>query len=421
MKKMNTRILLIAVLGFTLINGCTKDPAASLFDPNYANGLQPVMTAVTPENAAYAIAGVTTLDLVGSNFTTDISKMIVYFDAVPAQILSATPTLIQVRTPNFYKDSVKVRVSVIGVEKFSEIKYINIKPSIVNADSIDFTKEEAASVAADKYGNIFVSMTSTSGLGLGVYKFGPNGTRTKYALNIGAFTSYPSMKVGPGDTVFATLVGQAGILYFDPTTVAAPKFFVRGTTNPPLKIVKDFDYDAQKNIWAGGDGLGAGIFRIDRLKNVTEFPFSGVVNAVRVYNNALYVAATIATSASPSEIVYKIPINAADTSLGTPVKYFELTAQSGYESNKITAIAFDADGVMYVGTNGTAGILVVTGQNAAPTPLYFGLIGSSVLTFQWGTGTVLYVVKLNDVSSKTPQVLLKVDMQKQSAPYYGRE
>jgi len=76
---------------------------------------------------------------------------------------------------------------------------------------------------------------------------------------------------------------------------------------------------------------------------------------------------------------------------------------------------------MYVGTNGTAGILVVTGQNAAPTPLYFGLIGSSVLTFQWGTGTVLYVVKLNDVSSKTPQVLLKVDMQKQSAPYYGRE
>jgi len=117
-------------------------------------------------------------------------------------------------------------------------------------------------------------MTSTSGLGLGVYKFGPNGTRTKYALNIGAFYLVSFNESRARRHGFCDIGWPGWILYFDPTTVAAPKFFVRGTTNPPLKIVKDFDYDAQKNIWAGGDGLGAGIFRIDRFENVTEFPFS---------------------------------------------------------------------------------------------------------------------------------------------------
>jgi hypothetical protein len=63
----------------------------------------------------------------------------------------------------------------------------------------------------------------------------------------------------------------------------------------------------------------------------------------------------------------------------------------------------------------------VTGQNAAPIPLHFGLIGPNVVTFHWGTGSILYVVKQNGSTSKTPQVLLKVDVQKQSAPYYGRE
>lgn len=417
MKNMTGRTLLFAITLIALINGCTKDPASSLYDPNYVSGAQPVVASITPENASYAISGVTTLALSGSNFTADVSKMIVYFDAVPAQILSATPTLIRVQAPNFYKDSVKVRISIIGVEKFSETKYINIKPSIINADSIDFTKEQPWAIAADRNGNIFVSIV-TGGVSAGVFKFTPAGARTQIAL-AGTEPNYSTLKVGPGDTIFAARRLFA-LFCFNPTTVAKPLIYVSKNTAPPMNNIDDFDFDAQKNIWGGGDG-NTGIYRINWSKQTREFPFADVVRAVRVYNNALYVAAYTSTSTSPAEVVYKFPINAADTSLGTPVKYFDLTAQPGYQFNKITAITFDIDGNLYVGTDGTAGIFVVSGQNGVPVALHGGLIGPNVVTFQWGTGSILYVVKQNDALSKTPQVLLKVDVQKQSAPYYGRE
>ncbi len=418
MKNTNTRILCFAAALFILMSGCKKDAPTSLYDPNFVPGAQPVVTAITPENAPYALSGVTTLDLVGSNFTTDLSQMIVFFDATPAQILSATPTLIRVKSPAFFKDSVKVKVSIIGVDKFSDTKYVNIKPSIVNADSLDFEKEKAWAVAADKYGNIYVSMTTTGGIGMGVYKFTSTGNRKQYALK-GTETNFSTLKVGPGDTVFAARRAIA-LFYCDPTAVVAPKIYVSKTSAPPMNNIDDFDYDAQKNMWGGGD-LNTGIYRIDRNKQTREFPFDGTVRSIRVYNGALYVAARVLTSTDTTEAVYKFPINAADATLGTPVKYFDLGVQSGYKFNKISAITFDVKGNLYVGTDGAAGIFIVSGQGAAPVPLYGGLIGPAVVTFQWGTGTILYVVRANDPTSKTPQVLLKVDMQTQSAPYFGRE
>jgi hypothetical protein len=412
------RILMVAVALFTLAgSGCKKNPTASIYDPNYVPGAQPVIASIAPEGAPYPISGVTTLDLNGSNFTTDLSKIVVFFDAVPVQVLSATPTLVRVKTPNFFKDSVKVRISIVGVDKFSETKFVSIKPSILNADSIDFTKEEAWAVGADNNGNIFVSMTTTGGIGTGVFKFTSTGHRTQFALK-GAETFFSSLKTGPGDTVFAAR-RVAAIYYLDPNVVAASKVYTTRAASPPMGNIDDFDFDPQKNLWGGGN-LNPGIYRVNKFRQARLFPFANQVRAIRVFNNALYVAARVLSSSDTTEQVFQFPINAADTSLGAPVQYFNLTAQSGYQFNKITAITFDINGNLYVGTDGAAGILVVSAQSAAPTPLYGGLIGSGVLTFHWGSGTILYVIRATG-SSTTPQVLLKVDMQVQSAPYYGRQ
>lgn len=414
MKNMKIRILVFAVVLVAFITGCKKDAPTSLYDAPYDSGVQPTVTAISPENAPYALSGVTTLALSGSNFSTDISKMIVFFDATPGQILSATPTLIRVKSPSFYKDSVKVRVSIIGVDKFSETKFVDIKPSIINADSIDFEKSQAWSVAADGYGNIYVSLTA-SGSSIGIYKYTATGNKSLYAI-AGKEPYFSTLKIGPGDTLFAARNTYA-LLYCDPFVLKQPLAYVTKATAPPMNNIDDFDFDAQKNIWGGGD-LNTGIYRIDRNKQTREFPFSGVVRSVRVYNGALYVAANVLTATDTTEAVYKFPIN-ADT-LGTPVKYFDLGAQPGYQYNKIKAITFDASGKLYVGTDGAAGIFVVASQGASPVALYGGLIGPKVVTFQWGTGTILYVVRANDPASKTPQVLLKVDMQIKGAPYYGR-
>jgi hypothetical protein len=138
MKNMNNRILFLTVVLVTLLVGCKRDAAPSVYQLPYVSGAQPVVTSITPENAPYALSGVTTLSIIGSNFTSDTSKILVMFDAVRAQILSASPTQIRVKTPSFYKDSVKVKISIIGVDPFSNPVSFNIKPSIVNADGLDF-------------------------------------------------------------------------------------------------------------------------------------------------------------------------------------------------------------------------------------------------------------------------------------------
>lgn len=407
---MNSRILLFAIVLGALITGCTKDPSPSPYDPNADLGVQPVVTSITPEDGPYAISGVTTLAVAGSNFSTDTSKIIVWFDGTPAKILSLDPTLIRVRTPNFYKDSVKVRVSIIGVDKFSETQYLNVKPSFVNMTGIDYTKELPWAVAVDRNENLYVSLTTVGGAGLGVYKIPATGSRTQIALK-GSETNYNSLKVGPGDTVYASR-GLAALFIFNPTALAAPLIYTRSSTSPPMNNIEDFDFDPQKNIWGGGD-LNTGLYRINRAKKAREFAFTGTVHSVRYYNNALYVAAKVGTD----EAVYQFPINAADTSLGAAVKYFDLTAQPGYELNTINAITFDSDGRLYVGTDGAAGILVVSSANAVPTPLHNGLIGPKIIKLHWGTGSYLYAVKVNG----TAQTLLKIDVQHQSAPYYGRQ
>jgi hypothetical protein len=305
----------------------------------------------------------------------------------------------------------------IAVNAISQARFSNSNtPMIQLAQGIDYEREKVWSVAADSHGNLFVSLTQIVGSSdykMGVFKITSSGVRTQISTSV-VEMSWPAMKVAPGDTVVAVR-GQKALFYFNPNTVTTAMPYATAG----LGGITDFDFDQQKLVWAGGT-TNTSLYRINRAKQSKAFPFSGVVQAVRVYNNAVYVAAAVVVGTDTSEAVYQLPIN-ADSTLGAPVKYFDLKAQAGYAGRKITAITFDADGKLYVGIDAAPGILVVSGANAAPKPLYGGLIGSGVLTFQWGTGSILYVVRQNAATPRTPQVLLTVDMQTQSAPYYGRE
>jgi len=180
-------------------------------------------------------------------------------------------------------------------------------------------------------------------------------------------------------------------------------------------IVDDFDYDAKRVMWAGGSTANGGLLRIDSLKKVTQFNLSGsltgTIRSVRYYNGALYVSNEASDSVNA---VFKIPVN-ADSTLGTPEKYFDLTATLGSKLNKVYGITFDNAGTMYAGTDAPAGIYVIAPDKSVSI-LYNGLFGAACRYLAWGNDSYMYAVKeLNGPG------VYKIDMLgKLSAPYHGQ-
>ena len=50
--------------------------------------------------------------------------------------------------------------------------------------------------------------------------------------------------------------------------------------------------------------------------------------------------------------------------------------------------------------------------------LYPGLFQPSIISFAWGVGTYLYATR--EANADLPQTILKIQMLKESAPYFGR-
>lgn len=406
----NVIILLAAATAVPFWNGCTDDPAASVFNPNTPTAPAPVITAITVEGGGGLLSGVSTVVIDGKNFSSDSSKVIVFFDAVRATLLSTTATQIKVKAPTIVKDSVIVRVSVLGAESFSAIKTVNISAAVSLFGNFT-TFEEAYGIACDQSGNLYTSMLS-SGLGIGIRKYTPSGDTSTYAPK-GSETNWSALKIGPGGKIFSCRT-QFAIFTFD----AGEKSTVYKSI--PGSKLYDLDFDKNLNIWSGG--AADSIYRIMPDKSAKGFFFSSNANvrSVRIYNDFLYLGGKV----DSLEGVWRSPIDGSGN-VGIFTKYFDLSAQPGYGFNGpgVFAITFNTDGEMYVGTNGKDGILIVTPSSpSTATPLFPGLfaINAENYAFAWGEGSTLNVTRRSNGIPTILNILVKINTQKQSAPYYGR-
>ncbi len=418
LKKKNLFVLLVGVFCFALLPGCEDDPPQSIYDEKYVNSVgTPVITSVVPEGAPYVLGGVTTILVNGTGFTTDTSKLNVYFNSTKVTISSATATQLKILAPNMIQDSIKVRVFITGSDKFSDLKYVSIRSAFSLVTAIDTSKVTPAAVTTNKAGDLFVSVVTKAGSSDGIYKVTPAGVQTQFALRasapLAAEALFSGMKV-KGDSLYAAR--RARLVVSRNSGSGAMNIFSASFPASQLPIiVDDFDYDSKRVMWAGGSTANGGLLRIDSLKRVTQFNLSGsltgVIRSVRFYSGALYVANE---SSDSINAVYRIPVN-ADSTLGTPEKFFDLTAALGSKQKKVYAVTCDNSGNVYVGTDATAGIYVVAADKSFQT-LYNGLFGSPCKYFAWGNDSYLYAVK--DIGS--PGVY-KIDMLgKLSAPYHGQ-
>ena len=408
-----------AIAGILLIAGCTKDAPQGLYDPNAVNTVgAPAVTSVVPEGAPYVLGGITTILINGSGFPTDTSQLNVYFNSVRMTIASATATQLKIVAPNMILDSIKVRIFITGSEVFSDLKYVSIRSAFTLVSAIDTSKVYPKTITTNKQGDLFVSviLKSTNNSD-GLYKVSASGVQTQYALRAAAPLSPEANFTGlkaKGDSLYAAR--GARLIVSRNSGSGAMNIYTASFPSTPLAInVDDFDYDANRYLWAGGSSSNGGLLRIDSHKVVTRYDLAGqltgTIRSVRVFNGAVFVSNESSDSVNA---VYRIPIN-ADTTLGTPTKYFDLTALLGSKLNKLYGLTFDNSGNLYVGTDAPAGIYVVAPDKSVQ-PLYNGLFGSPCKYLAWGNDSYMYASK--DVGNAG---VYKIDMLgKLSAPYYGQ-
>jgi hypothetical protein len=392
----------IAFLSFValvifFVSGCDNPKSGSLYDPNAASNPAPTITSVSPAGTAFA--GMDTIVIAGTNFSSVLAENTVYFNTTPATLLKVTSSQITLLAPLVALDSVAIRVAVSGADKFSNTSLYKLKAGVVTFGGLIAT-ELASAVTTDAAGNLY-SGFSSSGTEAGILKFVPVGTRSAYAPATAGVAAWTSLKMGPGGLIYGARNVRA-VYSFAKGGGSSAALFV---ALPTGTFASDIDFDQTGNLWIGGNN--SNIYRIASDKTVTPFPFVGAVHSLRVYSGYLYFAART----DAGEKVWRAQISTSG--LGTPEIYFDFGA--AYPNNLPLAITFSSDGILYIGTDSPDGVLVVNPNKSfsAPFSAYKSIYSPSFLAFAWGAADDLY-------ATSTSGILMKFTIRgKKSAPYYG--
>ncbi len=394
MRKVGWRYGGLAVF-LLLFAACQYDYPPSLFDPNEKSKPQPVVTEVIPPDSAYA--GVGTITIRGRNFSPKPEENLVFFNAQRAEVLQASETELVVKTPNLVADSILIKIAVHGAELFSEPVRYKLVAAVSEHGKL-LEGEVAFGIAADREGNIFVSIE-----GKRIKKITPAG-KTSIFTNT-TFLRANSMKMGPGDTLYAaTAAGRARIIQtISPDGVG--RTFVSLPGNP-----RDFDFDADGNIWVSAF-KDIYLVRPDGSRaKADSYPVD--IEAVRVFEGYLYVGGKDELSGEAK--IWRSPIQGE--TLGEKEVFLDLAAANWLEGADVLSLTFAKDGTLYLGTNHPKYGIFVVNANKEGEPLYPGLIEPQVYAMTWPAGNAIFAVVQFPGGSK----IIKVNVGKEGAPYYGR-
>jgi hypothetical protein len=392
-----TSFLLPAALSLLLLNSCTKPESNALYDPNASFKPDPTITGILPSGGA--VAGIDTLIIQGTNFSPVAIENVVYFSTVPSAVLAATATQIKIKAPMIASDSVGVRVAVSGSLAFSNTAKYRLSAAAITFGGLA-SNELSSSLATDAAGNLYTSY-SKEGVGAGILKFTPDGSRTTHGLATAGVVVWSGLKFGPSGYLYAARNFRA-LYRFSPGGGTAG---VLWTAFPTGTFILDIDFDANGNLWGGGNNTN--IYCVDQNKVITTSPFVGTIRSVRVYNGYLYFAART----DAGEKVWRAQITG--TTLGTPEIYFDFGAS--YPANTPLSLAISSDGTLYIGIDSQDGLVVVTPGKTVTAPFvpYKSLFGTGLAFLAWG--------KSDDLCASTSNGLLVkfAILGKLSAPYYG--
>ncbi len=405
------RLFLVLVLGSFAIAACDSDPGASLYDPDATGGPAPVIASISPDGPV--LAGIDEITISGQNFSPTPSQNLVFFDdgageVAQGTILSASQSELRVKVPNLPNANLRVRVSVVGAQDFSnEVAFPLVPASVPFGDLDAGIREEVLSMTSDGAGGLLVSLVS-NGSSAGIQRFAADGTRTPY------FTSsatWSGLTTGLDGTLYGVRRLRAAFVL--PEGGSQQTFAVLPNGVSLATIVAG----PTGELYAAGSNSSpeAGqLYHITPGGTVTGIPFTDPVTALAVQGQTLFLAAVTPTKSW----IVRYTLDAAGDP-GPPELFYDLTADRG-PGIAITALAVAADGTLFVGTDAPDPILEVAPDGTAST-LYPGVLAPPIAGFAWGPGTTLFVAVASiapatEGGARTPAALYRLETRRQGAP-----
>ncbi|MBK7267080.1 MAG: IPT/TIG domain-containing protein [Ignavibacteriales bacterium] len=412
MNKIKNVLLPVYLLISTMIlfSGCGNDTTTTLFDPNVAVKPDPVISTVTPDSG---LSGITELTITGTNFSSVLTENTVYFNQSIGTVLEASPTMIKVRAGvvSAAGATALVKIRVKGALAFSN----TVTVKLIQAAEFPFafqSFELPSALEFDKNGNMYYSLL-TSGVTNNIVKVTPAGVKSNFTPSIGGGYVFTSLKMGPDGALYGVRNSLRAIFRMTEGAAIASWFAITPNT---VKIA-DIDFDEAGNIWACGDN--ASLFRVSPTKVLKSYPFVATASAIRVYNNAVYVA----VKKDSAGILYRFPLDVnGDIDPANAQTVANLSASVGFNVY-INQFTMDINGNIFLATNNVEPILKVTpaGVVSVHYPGVFLPLNAMYLT--WDNSSNLYYTRASGlVSGKTnDQTIVKVLMGVQGAAYSGRK
>lgn len=393
--------------------GCEYDgPVNAWEEAQKKTPVVPTITQVLPEDAATA----SEITIIGQDFASDSDGNIVYFDNVQATIKSATSTEIVVFRPNITGDSLIIKVvadGAVGLAKYT--KSYALAP-VVEPFGIFIDTDLIAAVAVTPSENLYVTMGDAAGT---ILRLTPEGRRDdSYVAEGDKFAS--DMKMAPDGSIYF-IRKQNRIYRVAPEGGEGEIILTLGRNDK----VKFFDFDENGNLYAGGEETGLVVVRPDlSFTNLGLLPAYDI-QTVRVYSGAVYVGAIFSDDpeGAPNGIIggiWKYPISDATGTLGAGELVLDWGQTGSFADSELKDLTFSEDGQMYIACTDSIPLLTLN-MDGTVSPYYLGLIDPPIDKLIWGSGNYLYAIVNRRVAKSDGGLLLKINMGKASAPYYGRK
>jgi len=424
MKNVSITLLSLSVLIFIMFTGCKKEPEPSLYDPNYVSGQQPIIERMDPPDSAYA--GVGAIDVYGKYFMPkepyeEYNQL--YFDKVMADILQMSDTKITIASPSYIGDSIKVKIAVRGSDKFSEPVYYKLKAAVdTTFGRMDDFKQKhiVYAVAVDRAGNVYASTKVEANPPFGqILKINKNGEPTIWVDNT-PYLKANAMKVGPNNKLYVAYslgrIKEVATIDLNDSTLQETYVSLR-------RAPFDIDFDQDGNLWVAAQTELVKVKPDQSQESLGAF--SLFLQSVRVHEEGgtTYIYLAGQNLAKKEEKVWRYPLN-ADGSLGAEEVILDASTDGWLVKEDsslvdIKAITFSTDGKMYIATDMSPDPLVIYDMTTKTYDFqYPGLIKPKLLSLSW-FGNIIFAAQTNYGESDSN--ILRIDVGKQGAPYYGRQ
>ena len=392
--------MLVASL-IVVMTGCEYDVAEPQWNQPYANPDSPVITAVEPANAA--LPGYNRIKIIGQNFAENTGDNKVYFNSTAVEVLESSKTSITVRRPNLVTDSATIKVVSYDALLVVQTGPYKIFP-VHNRYGTFVENAQLSIIAVDKSENVYVIQR----LPRSVIKITPDGTQTIVGETSRIVTDAKIDR--DGKLVLLMNYRRPGKMDLD--TGEEVEMLDVG------KAVSFGDFDSDGNMYVGGRRSDLIIIAPDLTKkNLGGVYASDEILCVRVFNGYVYL---LVTAASPDEqnpelAIWRHQILDATGALGAKELILDWANTGEFAATAPRNFTFDANGLMYIGTEHTQPIMIWNPEDGTQDILYKDILPSFSEQLVWGAGNNLYMLL-----GGAEWNIVRIDMGQPGAPYFGR-